>query len=166
VDHDTGIQGIYDVGHLSVRQGGSKTFTLRCSSLGYYVHQYTLTRLTFAAPDGTEYELIDQGTNGEPNGSDCSTGGFNRGKTFVTADGTSATFISNTDIHDYLADNPGNYVPEGYLMLRDGSRYHIVANSGDVDWMTDRNGNKFTFGHDIYGRLTSRKDTVTSRAIH
>ncbi|HKC63551.1 MAG TPA: hypothetical protein VKB86_07930, partial [Pyrinomonadaceae bacterium] len=69
-----------------------------------------LTRLTFIAPDGTEYELRDQQSGGQPKISTCSnyylngdTRGYNRGRNFVTADGTATTFVSDTDIYDYIS---------------------------------------------------------------
>lgn len=154
---DTGLQGIFDVGRLEVRQAGSKATSLRCGGSGY-VHVQTLTRLTFTAPDGTEYELRDEDTGGQPDGADCSSNGFDRGTIFVTADGTSATFISDSNIYDYRYDNPANIPPSGYLLLRDGSRYRIV--DGEVSWMTDRNGNKFSFTHNSNKQLTSIKDSL------
>jgi hypothetical protein len=45
------------------------------------------------APDGTDYEFRDQATNGQPKAP--VSGGFNRGTIFTTADGTTATFISD-----------------------------------------------------------------------
>jgi hypothetical protein len=73
----------------------------------------SLTRFTFIAPDGTEYEFRDQATGGQQKISQCSGSGFNRGTVFVTADGTAATFISDTPIYD----QPGTYTqyPYGYL---------------------------------------------------
>src|SRR5262249_11655800 len=60
-------------------------------------YQHTLTRLTFTAADGTEYDLRDQSTHGQPGAvtDPCNTTGTNRGTIFTTADGTSATFIQD-----------------------------------------------------------------------
>lgn len=99
------------MGRLKTRQGGSKEFNLQCG-LGY-IHVWTLTRLTFTAPDGTEYELRDQLTNGQPNHPICSS--LNRGRVFVTSDGTLAAFISDADVTDYIYDNPANTPQSGYL---------------------------------------------------
>src|SRR2546423_1318129 len=122
----------------------------------------TLTRLTFTAPDGTEFELRDQQTDGVPAGVGlCDAAGFNRGRTFVTADGSAATFISDTSISDYIGmPNGGNdlFYPSGYLLLRDGMRYRIDA--GLVTWLRDRNGNKMTFTYDSFGRVTVAKDSL------
>lgn len=142
-----GQEPIYSVGKLAVRQAGSREFYI--SSTCGYIHVETLTRLTFTAPDGTEYELRDQATNGRPDHPTCAIGAFNRGRVFVTSDGSSATFISESDISDYIYDNPGDVQPAGFLVLRDGTRYRIEA--GKVRWMRDRNGNKVTFN---YNNLT------------
>ena len=118
----------------------------------------TLTRITFTAPDGTEYELRDQATNGQP--VSPVSGGFNRGTIFVTADGTTATFISDWDIHDDPTYGQGFYDdrPDGYMMLKDGTRFRV--DDGKISWMTDRNGNKVSFGYDPFRRVTSITDSL------
>jgi RHS repeat-associated protein len=115
----------------------------------------TLSRITFSMPGGTEFELRDQQTNGQPLTSLCNQGA-NRGKVFVTADGSAATFISDTDIIDSTAINlagPHGFTVSGYLMLRDGTRYRI--DSGAVTWIRDRNGNMLRFAY------TSSSMTIT-----
>lgn len=149
-----GFKPLYSVGRLETRQGGSKEFNLQCG-LGF-IHVWTLTRLTFTAPDGTEYELRDQLTNGRPDHPICAP--LNRGRTFVTSDGTSATFISDADVSDYLYDNPANTPQSGYLMLRDGTHYRI--DGGKVTWMRDRNGNKLTFAYNALQKLTTITDSL------
>jgi RHS repeat-associated protein len=122
----------------------------------------TLTRLTFTAPDGTEFELQDKQTDGAPAGVGiCATAGFNRGRIFVTADGSVATFVSDQAITDYIwVPNGGNdlFYPSGYLLLRDGMRYRI--DNGVVSWLRDRNGNKMTFTYDSFKRMTVAKDSL------
>jgi RHS repeat-associated protein len=126
----------------------------------------TLTRLTFTAPGGTQYELRDQQTNGQyytvPS---CPASGssYNRGNVFITSDGTSATFISDTDITEGLiADDPYWYADpydiSGYLLLRDGTRYRLEH--GMVSWIRDRNGNKVAWSNGIIDPL-NRKVTIT-----
>ena len=87
----------------------------------------TLTRITFTAPDGTEYDLRDQLTHGQP--VSPVSGGFNRGTIFVTADGSTATFISDWNIHDDPTFGQGFYddQPDGYMMLRDGTRFRVTT---------------------------------------
>jgi len=138
-----GQQPIYSVGKLQMRLGGSREFVI--SGNCGYIHSETLTRITFTAPDGTEYELRDQQTNGRPDHPTCATGGFNRGRIFITSDGSSATFISDADISDYIYGDPSDAQPSGYLALRDGMRFRIEG--GQVKWMRDRNGNKVIFGY-------------------
>jgi hypothetical protein len=127
----------------------SRNYGLQASSnLSCRWYSKTLTRLTFSASDGTEYELRDDLTKGEPRNSTC-TQGANRGTVFVTADGTAATFVSDVNIYD----NPtiggvgpqGPTIVTGFLMLKDGTRYRIE--NGSVTWIRDRNGNKITFAY-------------------
>lgn len=150
---DTGWAPVYSMGRLETRQGGSRDFVL-ASGCGY-IHRQTLTRLTFTAPDGTEYELRDQGSNGQAVNATCTA--YNRGTVFVTSDGSAATFISDTNIFDYQFDNPGNIPPSGYMMLRNGTRFRV--DGGNVTWMRDRNGNKLTFTYSGL-RMTSVTDSL------
>ena len=152
---DAGWAPVYSMGRMEMRQGGSRDFVLGSGECSY-IHRQTLTRLTFTAPDGTEYELRDQATNGQAVNATCTA--YNRGTVFVTADGSAATFISDSNIFDYQYDNPGNAPPSGYMMLRNGTRYRI--DGGKVMWMRDRNGNKLTFTYDIYQRMTSVTDSL------
>jgi RHS repeat-associated protein len=124
---------------------------------GYPVE--TLTRVTFTAPEGTEYELRDQMTNGQPI-SPPQPGGFNRGRVFVTTDGTAATFYCDWDIRDDPYFGQGGYDdrPDGYLMLKDGTRYRVE--DGKIAWMRDRNGNMVSFGYDPSRRVTSVSDSL------
>src|SRR5215216_4118349 len=131
----------YGAGRLDGRNYGLQT----SSNLSCRWYSKTLSRLTFSVSDGTEYELRDQLTNGQPLSSTCTQGAY-RGTVFVTADGTAATFISDTAIYDNPAVNafgPHGFAVSGYVMLRDGTRYRI--DSGNVTWIRDRNGNKISF---------------------
>src|SRR6185369_13090274 len=122
----------------------------------------TLTRLTFTGPDGTEFELRDQQTDGAPaNVGLCDQNGFNRGKIFVSADGSAGTFISDQNIVDYIVVPSGGgdlFYPSGYLLLRNGTRYRF--DNGTVTWLRDRNGNQMTFTYDSFKRVTSIKDSI------
>ena len=113
----------------------------------------TVTRLTFTAGDGAEYELRDTALNGAPGltvYSFCSVGLTpNRGKVFASADGTGATFISDTDILDSEGPMLSQFSPSGHLLMPDGSRYRI--DNGRVMWIRDRNGNKISFQYGLGG---------------
>lgn len=110
----------------------------------------TLTRLTFTTSNGTEYELRDQLTDGAPHGS-VEGETFSRGSVFVSRDGSSMTFISDSPIKDmscidtsYAAMNGLNMIyPSGYLLFPNGTRYRF--DSGKVTWIRDRNGNQISF---------------------
>lgn len=120
--------------------------------------QYTLTTLTFTTPDGTEHELRDQGTNGQPLlRVDCYTGA-SRGTTFVSTDGTAMTFISDTAIVDQVSTGAQTFNLSGYLMLPNGTRYRI--DHGLITWMRDRNGNRLTFTYDANGRVITVTDSL------
>ncbi len=116
----------------------------------------SLTRFTFIAPDGTEYEFRDQGTGGQQKVSQCSGPGFNRGTVFVTADGSAATFTADAEIKD----QPGTFTrrESGYLRFRNGLTYRIDS-LGRVSWMRDRNGNKLSFDYGSSG-VTAITDSL------
>lgn len=149
----------YRPGSLVGRQGSFDVMTCPDNTT---ISVITLRRLTFTAPDGTEYELRDQATGGQPaNNQLCNyLNPPSRGKVFVTADGSAATFVSETTIYDYvISPNPeAEFYPTGYLMLRDGTRFRI--NGGRVDWMRDRNGNKLTFSYDSNNRVQTITDSL------
>ncbi|HEX3184145.1 MAG TPA: hypothetical protein VHQ94_05080, partial [Pyrinomonadaceae bacterium] len=144
---NTGTPLFLDVGRAQIRTG------YREQPTGVPVEG--LTRVTFTAPDGTEYEFRDQLTNGQPKAP--VTGGFNRGTIFVTTDGTTATFISDSDIHE-TAYGAEPMPADGYVKLKDGT--HFRVDDGVVTWMRDRNGNKVTFGRDVMSRVTSITDSL------
>ena len=149
----------YGPGVMHARYGVFSTRT--CSTDGITRAWRTLTRLTFTAPDGTEFELRDKLTGGAAATlAPCATSGQNRGKVFITADGTSATFVSDTDIVDpYYSDGSSwtDINVTGYLMLRDGTRYRVSG--GSVIWMRDHNGNKIFFTYGGYG-VTAITDSL------
>jgi RHS repeat-associated protein len=142
---------IFSAGKVDIRSG------FREQPTGFPVE--TLTRITFSAPDGTEYELRDQLTNGQP--VSPVSGGFNRGTIFVTADGSTATFVSDWNIHDDPTFGQGFYDarPDGFLMLRDGTRFRV--DDGKISRMRDRNGNEVSFTYDVLRRLTAITDSLS-----
>ena len=152
----TGTRAGYGPGALYGRQVGSSY--QYCDSAGSYLPTKTLTRFTFVTPDGTEYELRDVQTDGHPFYIGvCGMNGSSRGKVFKTADGSSATFISDQPVIDTPFIYSGIIGADGYLFLRDGTRYRI--DGGFVTWMTDRNGNKVSFEYNGAG-VTSIKDSL------
>ena len=167
----TAIKPGYGAGSLQGRQSG--TGTAACDVGGgntVTLFEKSLTRLTFTAPDGTEFELRDKLTGGQPlpvnNAPPCQTGptGNLRGREFVSADGTSATFVSDTDIFDHNGLDGGvgaTIDPSGYLTLRDGTRYRIDV--GLVSWMRDRNGNRLSFTYNSSRDLTTITDSLNRR---
>jgi YD repeat-containing protein len=85
--------------------------------------------------------------------------GVSRGKVFVTADGTSATFISDTEIKDKFTVTENPFATTGTLFMRDGTRYRIQG--GVVTRITDPNGNSIDFSYgDQWGRLSTITDSL------
>ncbi len=130
-----------------------------------YNYLQTITRLTFTASDGTEFELRDQASDGQPQ--DCHAP-IGRGHIFVTADGTSATFYSFAslsaeyqnwvDLNDGAFSQPTTFYPTGILALKDGTKYGIEE--GLVKWIRDSNGNKLSFTYDPTKRVTLIEDSI------
>jgi YD repeat-containing protein len=149
----------YGPGLLYGRQTGAGSWS--CFSYPK-LYTHTLTRLTFITPDGTEYELRDQATGGQPIAvTSCTSNGASRGTVFVSADGTAVTFVSDSAISDSNVPQGLSLLnppPSGFLMMRNGLRYRIDA--GLVTWIRDRNGNKLSFGYDGNGRVTSITDSL------
>lgn len=126
-----------------------------------------LTRLVFTAPDGTELELRDRVTYGRP----FLTGQTNppRGRVFVSADGTAATFIADAPVTDNplemdaapagdLEENLFLFAPDGFLLFANGTRYRV--DGGLVSWIRDHNGNLITFDYDAGGRVVGIADSL------
>jgi RHS repeat-associated protein len=156
----TGIRPGYSPGVLLGRGSTSPPCTEGSAT-------YTLSRLTFTAADGTEYELRDQRYAGQPLYAGCdqnsSAPAHDRGRIFVAADGTAATFESDENIYDYSFYPRSLFYPSGYLMLRDGTKYRI--DEGKVSWIRDRNGNKLSFSYSTSNLIITdslnRQVTVT-----
>jgi RHS repeat-associated protein len=123
---------------------------------GYNHYQQTLTKIRFVAPDGTEYSFRDRASNGQPlNIALCQLNTPTRGTVFDATDGSAATFISDTAIGDNIyPGSPATYTHgNGYVMLRNGTRYRIEL--GQVAWQQDSNGNKifYSYTFDPDGRV-------------
>lgn len=123
---------------VGVRVGSGSQW---CYPGGDHYYYKTTTILTFKRPDGTNIELRDRNTNGAPATPSC--GAYNRGTIFDAVDGTSATFVSDSNILEYaLSTFQRNFAPTGYLYTADGTVYRIV--DGAAQWSRDRNGNKIS----------------------
>jgi hypothetical protein len=117
----------------------------------------SLTRLTFTAPDGTEYELRDTQTEGKPfgasGGDPCQqntvpTTNGSRGTAFAARDGSEVVFNSASPIVDTTSASATTAPagPSGVLLFPNGSLYQI--SQGLVSYIRDRNGNEITFTYD------------------
>ena len=138
---------------------------IKLSECGIEETRQVRSRITFVTPSGTEFELRDTIHEGAPVTYGGCSGVYSpvaRGTTFVTADGTAATFISDTAINDAAVHHVSNWSFKsrdlyGYLKMRDGTHYRI--DNGLVSWMRDRNGNQiiYTYTND---RVTLIKDSL------
>ena len=122
-----------------------------------------LTRIVFTAPDGSEYQLVDDQTNGQvTRGGTTAAFPYNRGRNFHSIDGSAMTFISDADIIEdfgsYIIPGPITQNPSGYLLLSDGARYRVV--NGLIVWIRDRNGNQTNFSYDTGGRVNIVTDSL------
>jgi RHS repeat-associated protein len=120
---------------------------------------WAVTRLSFVSggskelPQGSQVELVDSVYYGQPVLTQCnlfSTGYTdacqhmaNRGRTFVSHDGSQIVFVSDVDILDQVSFG-ANVSPSvsGFLYWPNGTKYRI--DSDIVTSMTDRNGNVVT----------------------
>lgn len=102
-----------------------------------------LTRFFWVEPDGTEHEMRDVLTGGQPlQSGGCWSVGPNRGRVFVSTDGSGATFITDDVVRDGIYVNmeyPYGFDWNGWLLLKDGTRIRISWVNGRG--MRDRNGN-------------------------
>jgi hypothetical protein len=87
----------YGPGVLQGRYAGRDAWTPPGCPQGTSKYMKTVSRITFTASDGTEYEFRDQRYNGEPQptaANQCSElPVVSRGNVFVTRDGSAATLI-------------------------------------------------------------------------
>ena len=153
VNHPHGQQAWYNPSWfgLTVRAGYGPGFLQRrmtegplCPISPTAETSWALTRLIFAAPDGTEHELRDQSFQGAPRSFVCAQQNrANRGTVFTSVAGEAMTFVSDTSITDVQCLSSCSLF--GYLRFADGTTYRI---DGGVTWMRDRNGNKISF---VYG---------------
>lgn len=127
---------------------------------GYiYFNGQMLTRLTFIDETGTEHELVDTQTNGQPINPypapyqmptcqvDPINGGTDRGRTFRSTDGTSLVFTADSDVRDKVALPNKNtqlirVMMSGWLRFADGHEFRF--DNGQVSSIEDRNGNQVT----------------------
>lgn len=155
-----GVEGELNTDDLEVGYGPG---VLNCNIIARF--NQSLMKITFTAPDGTQYELRDTQNNGQPYAPN--TPSRNRGTIFVASDGSGVTFISNTALNDSMLPNYGGYRIglTGRLMFRDGTRYDIV--NGAVTRICDRNGNEIRYEYyDYYFLLVKTITDSLGRTIN
>ena len=164
----------YGPGALTFRETGRNIFS-GCTSGATAFYQETLTRATFSLGDGTEMEFVDAKTGGGVSTNSYSTGGLggetitcpstasvDRGRVWVTRDGSAATLITDTPVTDGTTYNNAAPVasgggPNAYIFTKDGVRYKFT-NQRLVE-IRDRNGNLTTYSY-TDARLTGMTDSL------
>lgn len=141
----------YHTGEYSVyAQGVGTGFANWCAEGLYVWGEKSLTRLYWVEPDGTDHEMRDVLTNGQPLPTGgCWAAGPNRGKVFVSTDGSGVTFVSDQPIRDGIYVNmeyPWGVDLKGWLLLKDGRRIRISYESDHG--LRDRNGNRLPVNFD------------------
>src|SRR5262249_28548774 len=112
-----GIRPGYGPGVLQARTAVTYTVVTHSAT--------TLTRLTFTAPNGTEYELVDTYHGGQQY-TGCTPNTKSRGQVFVSHDGSAfITFVSNSTIYDRCTPEVYSTGLSGCLYFPDGTRYEI-----------------------------------------
>jgi hypothetical protein len=151
-DYDWGMNSGYGPG-IMFGQAYTSYYPLPCDPANWNLSETvtTLTRLTFKTQEGTAYEFVDQASYGSLQdvytycGHNLPGQGYNRGKIFVTTDGSGMTFISDVNIFDFNLNTASPFSVSGVLFMSNGTRYRI--DNGAVQWIQDRNGNRIEFSY-------------------
>jgi YD repeat-containing protein len=155
----SGISTSYLPGLVKLRLAGDDRYTLIDQTNGYRLGEkngVTTSAFTATLPDRSEIELRDAPSNGKPDFPSALTG-KNRGRIFMSMDGSAASFIPAGDVVDQVALPPGVLDANGWLYTKDGTRMRIE--SGRPTSIVDRNGNLTTAVYDSYGRTISVTDS-------
>ncbi len=162
-DEHPGKKGTFGVGGLR----GETVYDEPCP-LNANIAVYVLLRFYFQTPDGTQYEFRSQVSNGRPYQIACTTSGVNIGTTFVSADGTGTTFVSDVPFFYRRYPDPASHEPSGLVKFADGRQYRV--DNGTLSWVRDSNGNKTSFTYDSsvlpdypLRKLTSITDSLNRR---
>jgi RHS repeat-associated protein len=133
--------------HMKSSGMGANFCDVGAFGYNFYIRQQTTTRLWFVDETGTEHEMRDVATGGQPlyAGNCWSNYGPNRGTIFVSTDGSGATYIADGAIRDgFVVDNewPSGGGGGGWLLLKDGRKYQLESGGA----LRDRNGNMLVMG--------------------
>lgn len=167
----------YGPGMVSVRYSQWKPEGCYIGGDFYTTYRWVAASIIFKAPDGTEHELVDTATMGQPlNYAPCSLNGTSRGTVFVSKSQPGMTFISDIQITDAPYFGSGRIA--GSLKFPDGTVYRYDEISHCPSWgcwyetilayVRDANGNKTTFGYTDNGfgkRLTSITDSLNRQVL-
>jgi YD repeat-containing protein len=167
------IVGYSNPGRLIFRETG-RSINSTCSN-GDQIYTETLTRISFVQADGTEMEFVDVKGGGSVHSHtvpaptiggivECPTvSAADRGRVWVTRDGSFATLILDAPLRDSTGYVGGAPVPVGggvnaYIFLKDGTRYKFTEQQ--LVEIRDRNGNVSTFSYNSNRKLASMRDSL------
>lgn len=141
-----------------------------CQSGMLPVYESTYTLFTFSSADGTEYQFHSASmpyTLGHTDACNIPDQ-RERGREFVTTDGSNIRFLSDADISDESYPDPETpntpslaevFHQPGYMMFPDGTSYRIGA-LGHVESIRDRNGNLITFSYRDHNQIDRIVDSL------
>ncbi len=143
--------------------GRESTASIIPCSNGALTAEYSLGRLTFTAPNGSETELRDTNTDGKPYAvpNYCTTNASNwdagRGVVFASKDGSAMVFVLDTAVNDFDSSYGVRvFTVSGYLHFADGTTYRI--DNSNVSFIRDQNGNQITFWYNSNNQVTQILD--------
>ncbi|MEO7507850.1 MAG: RHS repeat domain-containing protein, partial [Pyrinomonadaceae bacterium] len=116
-------------------------------------------RLTFSAPDGTQYNFYSQKSFGGPLTSGVYDNWLDFGTVFISEQSTQITFISDAPLATGPGELPNGTIQGwGWMYLPNGTRYRIEDSL--VKKSIDRNGNQITYTYDSAGRVLTITDPL------
>ena len=118
------IGGLYTSGYMSVvSTGGNSWACYDTNSQQWKLAGPYVTYVVWTGYDGTQTYLVDTNSNGQPKGANVvdaprwsSYTQYNRGRTFVSQDGSGLTFVADQDVIDQTTGTV-----TGSLQMRDGA---------------------------------------------
>jgi len=105
-----------------------------------------LTWVVWTSQSGTETNLADEKYGGQPQtGGNSTCSPQDVGRVFHSYDGSSLTYVSNSDVYDFYTESYGT------LYFPSGTRYVFNASETNTETILDRNGNEINVQLNVQG---------------